>query len=497
MSEEVLINISPMETRVALVENGVLQEVRIERERSRGIVGNIYVGRVVRVLPGMQAAFVDIGLERSAFIHVSELTPRDRLPPEEEQPLAREEADMPSIDTLVKEGDSLVVQVTKDPIGSKGARLTTNLSFASRYLVLMPSSSKVGVSLRLEDTAERNRLRSLVEGILDEDEITGFGFILRTAAEGVEKEDLRSDLLFLTKLWKEVKESIHAVSVPAMVHEDLPLYKRVFRDMVHEDIERIRIDSHEKYEESLRFSRRLLPEMENRLELYEGNRPLFDLYSVEDEIEKALGRKVDLKSGGHIIIDQTEAMTTIDVNTGGFIGHRNFEETIFKTNLEAANAIGRQIRLRNLGGIIIIDFIDMKDEEHRALLLKTFSRAIEKDHSRTRITGVSELGLVEMSRKRTRESLENTLCERCMVCHGRGTLKTSETVCYQIFRDIIRNARDFEAEGLMVMASQSIVDRLLDEESDYVADLERYIGRPIRFQVESSYMVEDYDVVLM
>ncbi|WP_386083210.1 ribonuclease G [Vreelandella sp. F11] len=487
MSGEVLINLTPMETRVALVENGVLQEALIERSRRRGIVGNIYKGKVVRVLPGMQAAFVDIGLERAAFIHAHEVMPPG-TPLDEQQ----------TIGQLLHEGQALVVQATKDPIGSKGARLTTHLSIPSRYLVYMPDSPHHGVSQRIEDERERERLKALLDSSVAEQtlEVTG-GFIVRTAAEGVGDDELKGDMHFLLRLWRKVSERKVTATPQSVIYDDLPLFMRTLRDVMRDDIEKVRIDSRENFVKLVEFAKEFMPDAVERIEYYPGERPIFDLYSVEDEIQKALGRKVQLKSGGYLVIDPTEAMTTIDVNTGGYVGHRNLEETIFKTNLEAATAIARQLRLRNLGGIIIIDFIDMVDVEHQRQVLRVLEKALERDHAKTKCTGVTELGLVQLTRKRTRESLEQTLCEACPTCSGRGTLKTPETVCYEIFREILREERAYSAETYMVLASQPVVDRLLDEESAAVADLETFINKTIRFQVEQHYSQEQYDIVLM
>ena len=485
MSEEILINITPMESRVAVVENGVLQEVHVERTQKRGIVGNIYKGKVVRVLPGMQAAFVDIGLERAAFIHAAEIS-------------SREGSAVEPISALVHEGQSLVVQVTKDPIGSKGARLTTQLSIPSRYLVYMPRTAHVGISLKIEDEAERERLKQVVADCIAAEGIeeTG-GFILRTAADGARSEDILADIRDLRRLWLQISSQMQSAATPSVIYEDLSLALRTLRDLVNAKIEKIRIDSRETFQKVCQFVDELMPEVADRLEHYPGERPIFDLYGVEDEIQKALERKVLLKSGGYLIIDPTEAMTTIDVNTGGFVGHRTLEETIFKTNLEAATAIARQMRLRNLGGIIIIDFIDMEDEEHQRQVLRTLEKQLERDHAKTNIIGITELGLVQMTRKRTRESLTQVLCESCPSCQGRGLQKTAETICYEIFREILREARAYQAEGYRVLANQAVIDRLLDEESGNVADLEAFIGRPIKFQVESTYSQEHYDVVLL
>ncbi|KEF31580.1 MAG: ribonuclease G [Gammaproteobacteria bacterium] len=492
MSEEILINVTPVETRVALVENGMLQEAYIERTSRKGIVGNIYKGKVVRVLPGMEAAFVDIGLERAAFIHASDVVVGQSSDTPDDGPKT-----VPDIRTLLREGQSLVVQVTKDPIGTKGARLTTQLSIPSRYLVFMPGVSHIGISQRIEDENERNRLKTLLEeAAAKETEVEG-GYIIRTAAEAASAEELLGDMAYLHRLSQSIHERISRVQAPSVIYQDLPLFIRTIRDLIRPQTEKVRIDSRESYQRVIEFVQEFVTEFADKVEYYPGERPIFDLYSVEDEIQKALSRKVQLKSGGYVIIDQTEAMTTIDINTGGFVGHRNLEETIFKTNLEAARSISRQLRLRNLGGIIIIDFIDMDDPEHQRQVHRMLEKMLERDHAKTKITGVSELGLVEMTRKRTTESLGQVLCEPCPVCDGRGFLKTSETVCYEIFREILRVNRAYDTESYLVMASQSVVDRLLDEESDNVADLETFISKTIRFQVEPFYSQEQYDVVLL
>jgi len=490
VSEEILINVTPSETRVAVVENGVLQEVYIERASRRGLVGNIYKGRVCRVLPGMQAAFVDIGLDRAAFLHVSDIHC-------ETEELARMEGCRPpdNITDLLREGQDLIVQVIKDPLGTKGARLTTQVSVPSRYLVLMSNLRHVGVSQRIEEEEERVRLKELVARHMPAE--GEYGYIVRTAAEGVGEVELAEDMDFLTKLWALVRERATLAAPGTIVHEDLPLVMRTLRDLVGDDVERVRIDSRETHAKVQAFARQFVPQIMDRVEYYTGERPIFDLYGVEDEIQKALERKVQLKSGGYLIIDQTEAMTTVDVNTGAFVGHRNLEETIFKTNLEAAQAIARQLRLRNLGGIIILDFIDMTDDEHKRQVLRALEKALEKDHAKSHISEVSSLGLVEMTRKRTRESLEHVLCSPCPTCNGRGFLKTAETVCYEIFREIMRQARAFDVSKFLVLASPEVVHRLVDEESTSVADLESFIDRPINLQVETQYTTEQFDVVVM
>jgi ribonuclease G len=386
--------------------------------------------------------------------------------------------------------------VVKDPLGTKGARLTTNISIPSRYMVFMPTVSNVGVSQKIEDEAERSRLRDILTRFAEASQVSA-GFIARTAAEGVSEEALNSDMRFLVRLWNSIRERAVAAAGRQLVHEDLPLALRALRDLINPEVEKVRVDSRSTWEKAQQFAAKYIPDQRCTIEYYPGERPIFDLYGVEDEIQKALDRKVDLKSGGHLVIDQTEAMTTIDVNTGAFVGHRNLEETIFKTNLEAAQAICRQLRLRNLGGIIIIDFIDMTEEDHKRQVMRALERCLARDHAKTHISEVSTLGLVEMTRKRTRESLEHVLCQSCPTCSGRGTLKTAETVCFDIFRDILREWRQFDVEQLLVLASQDVVDRLLDEESQNLAELEQFIGRPIKLQAEALYNQEQYDVVLI
>lgn len=486
--EEILINVTPQETRVAIVENGSLQEVSIERRRNLGIVGNIYKGKVNRVLPGMEAAFVDIGLERSGFLHVSDF---DLGRGDDE---TEENVSLPPINELLHEGQSILVQVVKDPIGTKGARLTTSISVPSRYLVYMPNASMIGISVKIEEDEERERLRCLLSDCMTENR-TG-GCIVRTAAEGVEDEELNRDIKFLCTLWDSLQEQAKTAKPGTVLHEDLPLAIRTLRDMVTHETDVVKIDSRETYQKMKKFAQKYIPDLPAQIEHYPGDRPLFDLYNIDDEIQRALGRKVDLKSGGYLIIDQTEAMTTIDINTGAFVGHHNLEETIFKTNMEASQAIARQLRLRNLGGIIIIDFIDMVLEDHKRQVLKSLEKYLDKDHAKTQVCDVSPLGLVEMTRKRTRESLEHVLCEPCVTCGGRGTHKTVETVCYEIFRELLREARVYdEAQQLLVMANQDVIDTLLDEEATSLAELETFINIPVKLQVESYYMQENYDVV--
>lgn len=483
MSEEILINVTPPETRVAVIENGILQELIIERSRQRGLVGNIYKGEVCRVLPGMQA-LVDIGLPRAAFLHLSDLCSKEL-----------EKKGSENIEHYLYEGQHIVVQVVKDPIGSKGARLTTEISIPSRYQVYMPYANNSGVSHRIECEEERARLKASLDAFREEFKCGGF--IARTAAECVDESVLIADMTFLLKLWGSISAKIASAKAKQFIHKDLPLSIRTLRDLYKEGIDRVRVDSTETYHRLVEFAEVFVPEIVPVIEHYSGECPVFDIYNVENEIQKALERKVKLKSGGHLVFDQTEAMTTVDVNTGGYVSGRNLEETIFKTNLEAAQAIARQLRLRNLGGIIIIDFIDMQSEDHKKQVLQALERNLEKDHAKTKITEVSVLGLVEMTRKRTRESLEHILCEPCSACGGRGVLKTAETMCLEIFREIIREVRQYKVKQLLVLASNEVVEMLLDEEADMLAELEAFLGVQIKFRAEAEYNQEQYDVVLL
>lgn len=529
MSGEILVNVNPQETRVALLNSGVLQELIVQRTDQQGLVGNIYMGRVSRVLPGMQAAFVDIGLERTAFLHVSDIVPHLKGQYQRGQPqsgknqthangqgqknapsqsVTNDDTEVPQIQSLLHEGQKILVQILKDPMGSKGARLTTQISVPSRYLVLLPDGDDAGVSVRIEDEDERERLKEIVRLIMSDPEqgaatqqgqssgITG-GYIVRTAGEGVDAESLRADMQFLNNLWDWIQTQSRSMEPGDLVHGDLPLVMRILRDMIGTPVDRVRIDSVEDCQRVVRFAERFIPHMAGRIEHYDGKGPIFDLYGVEEELQRALQRKVSLKSGGYLVIDQTEALTSIDVNTGGFVGHRNLEETIFKTNLEATQVIARQLRLRNLGGIIICDFIDMGLEEHRNLVLQALLDALADDPAKTQVGEFSNLGLVEMTRKRTRESLEHILCEPCPTCDGRGSIKTIETVCFDIFREVQRSAVQFQAKALLVLAAPDVVAMLLDEQSSSLADLESQVGRPIRLQSEQLYAQEEYDVVLV
>ncbi|MBA3771385.1 MAG: ribonuclease G [Ramlibacter sp.] len=491
MLQDILINWSPQETRVAVVENGAVQELHVERTLERGLVGNVYLGKVARVLPGMQSAFIDIGLERAAFLHVADVWHRQ---PEGEPPaFARNSQPQVPIEKQVFEGQSLMVQVIKDPIGTKGARLSTQISIAGRLLVFLPQDDHLGVSQKIP-AEQRDALRTRLQALVG---AQGGGFILRTNGEDATDTELAEDIAYLRKTWARVRETATRLPATSLLHQDLSLLQRVLRDLVSEGTQTIRIDSHEQFTHLQAFGREFMPSAAERLQLYKGERPIFDLYSIDDEIAKALGRRVELKSGGYLIVDQTEALTTVDVNTGGFVGARNFDETIFKTNLEAAQAIARQLRLRNLGGIIIVDFIDMGRQDHRDAVLAEFRKQLSRDRVKTMAGGFSQLGLLEMTRKRTRESLAHMLCEPCAACQGKGTVKTARSVAYDILREILREARQFDPREYRVVASPKVVELFLDEESQHLAGLSDFIGKPISLQSESAMGQEQYDIVLL
>jgi ribonuclease G len=493
--QDILINWAPQETRVAVVENGAVQELHVERTLERGLVGNIYAGRVARVLPGMQSAFIDIGLERAAFLHVADVhvngvTPRNEHAPGSAPPTP--------IERLVFEGQTLTVQVIKDPIGTKGARLSTQISIAGRLLVFLPQDDHIGISQKIGSPELREQLRARMQVLVGKPEDGGGGgFILRTNAEEATDEDLADDIAYLRKTWAAIRERSFKSPAGTLLHQDLSLTERVLRDLAHDDTQSIRIDSRMQFDALKAFGEQFTPTSVSRLELYKGERPIFDLFNIDEEITKALARRVDLKSGGYLIIDQTEALTTIDVNTGGYVGARNFDDTIFKTNLEAAGAIARQLRLRNLGGIIIVDFIDMAREEHQNAVLAEFRKQLARDRTKITVSGFTQLGLVEMTRKRTRESLAHMLCEACPTCDGKGQVKTPRSVCYDILREILREARQFNPKEFRVIAAPSVVEMLLDEESQHLAGLSDFIGKPISLQAEAMGSPEQYDIVLL
>ena len=528
MSEELLINISPMESRVAVLDNGVLGEIYIERHHKLGLVGNIYLGTVVRVLPGMQAAFVDIGQSRTAFLHVNDMQ-REPRPVAENKNKAHDTTDneptvieattddlavtppvvipqtevVPVAKTLIQhrlhESQRILVQVTKDQLGSKGARLTTNISLPSRYLVYLPSSEHIGISQRIDGDEERTRLKTELTSLMQTVNLKG-GLIARTAAERVPVDKLEEDIYYLLQLWRTIcarRQEMKPNQSSELIYQELSLPLRSIRDLVHAGTEKVVIDNEQIYEQVRYFAKEFVPFVYDRIVHYTAEQSLFDVHRVEDDLRDALKRRVDLKSGGYLIIDQTEAMTTIDVNTGSFVGARSLEDTVYKTNLEATHAIARQLRLRNLGGIIILDFIDMLEQQHKDDILESLQAQLTQDYAKTKITQVSELGLVEMTRKRTRESLGQQLCEPCSTCQGRGFVKTAETVCFEIFREIMRCARTYNSpKKFTVVAHAAVIDLLLTSESDTVADLEYLLGRVITFDVENLYTQEQYDIVL-
>jgi ribonuclease G len=495
MNEEILINITPQETRVAFVQQAAVQELHVERTLSRGRVGNIYLGKIVRVLPGMQSAFIDIGLERAAFLHVADIWQPRQPNQNGHHPGAHGQAPLQPIEKTIYEGQTLMVQVIKDPIGTKGARLSTQISIAGRTIVYLPQEPHIGISQKIESEADREAVRARLTAVLPPNE-TG-GYIVRTIAEDASSEELRNDVTYLRKTWATIQSLALRSPPTTLLHQDLNLAQRVLRDFVTDETSRIQVDSCATFQMLTAFAAEFTPAVSARLHHYTGERPLFDLYNIEAEILRALSRRVDLKSGGYLMIDQTEAMTTIDVNTGGYVGARNFDDTIFKTNLEAAHTIARQLRLRNLGGIIIIDFIDMENSEHREAVLSELKKALSRDRTRVTISGFSQLGLVEMTRKRTRESLAHVLCEPCPVCDGKGQLKTARTVCYDVLREILRESRQFNPREFRVVASQNVIDLFLEEESQHLAMLCDFIGKPISLQVESNLSQEQYDIVLM
>ena len=521
--QDILINWTPQETRVAIVEHGAVQELHVERALERGLVGNIYTGRVVRVLPGMQSAFIDIGLERAAFLHVADLQVNGVVPRGGPAAIALANASALAsslagttrsdpakllatptpIERLVFEGQTLTVQVIKDPIGTKGARLSTQISIAGRLLVFLPQDDHIGISQKIGSSELRDQLRKRMAVLAQVPEGSGAagqgpgGFILRTNAEDASDDELADDIRYLRKSWAIVRERSFKLPPGTLLRQDLSLVERVLRDLAHDATQTIRIDSRLQFEQLSKFGQEFTPTAVQKLIAYDGERPIFDLFNIDDEIARALKRRVDLKSGGYLVIDQTKALTTVDVNTGGFVGARNFDDTIFKTNLEAGQAIARQLRLRNLGGIIIIDFIDMTREDHQVAVLSELRKQLGKDRTKVTVSGFTQLGLVEMTRKRTRESLAHMLCQPCPTCEGRGQVKTPRSICYDILREILREARQFNPKEFRIIASAAVVEMLLDEESQHLAGLSDFIGKPISLQAEPLGAPEQYDIVLM
>ncbi len=516
MSAELIINANFYETRVALVENGQVAELFVERSSDRGIAGNIYKGRVVRVLPGMQAAFVDIDLEKAAFLYVSDvhhpLEDMNRLfldscgvEPGEEQPQEPTEPEndelsevMESvlpfepvpIEDRLQEGQEILVQVAKEPIGHKGARITTHITLPGRHLVLMPTMDHIGVSRRIENEKERKRLRELMCSIRP----PRCGFIVRTAADGSEPEKLQAEMDFLLKLWQNVQRRSEHASVQSLVYQELDVTLRAVRDLFTKEVDRLIIDSEAEYRRVVSFIETFMPSLKSSVELYQGEEPIFDCYGIEMEVQRALSRKIWLKSGGYIVIEITEALTAIDVNTGRYVGKRNLEETILKTNLEAVKEIAYQLRLRNIGGIIIIDFIDMEKEANREKVFNALREAVRKDKSKTNILHMSELGLIEMTRKRTKENIGRTLCEPCFYCEGEGHLKSTQTVCYEILRELERERPDFFGKSILVTVHPQVAARFCDEESAQLERLEETLHARIVVKGDATVHLEQYEI---
>ncbi|MFC1889516.1 ribonuclease E/G [Thermodesulfobacteriota bacterium] len=508
MSNEILMNITPEETRVALLSGGILSEFYIERAEEKGVVGNLYKGRVLRVLPGMQAAFIDIGLDRAAFLYVNDvyndvaalgemLETSSRLQEDfavdrengGEPPQKRQEQAVP-IEDLLKEGQEILVQVSKEPLGTKGARITSYVTLPGRNLVLMPTIDHIGISRRIDDEAERERLKAIIKNIKP----PGIGFIVRTVGEGKQERELKSDMDFLLKLWNDIKDRNETVKAPALIHQDLNLTLRIIRDQLIPDIDRLLIDNRSEYERAMEFIEAFMPRYKDIVEPYYYEEPIFDAYGIEIAIAEALGRKVWLKSGGYIIIDEAEALVAIDVNTGKYVGKRNLEDTIFKTNMEAIKEIVYQIRLRNIGGIIIIDFIDMEKESNREKVFNTLIEALKADKARTNILKLSNLGLVEMTRKRTRESIVQSLCEACPYCEGRGYIKSMPTVCHEIFREIRREAKRSKNKRITLRVHPEVSDLLYDEKHMVIDAIERELDRRIIIKAKRELHQEQFEV---
>jgi ribonuclease G len=502
MANELVINTTSHETRVALIESGTISELYIERTKVKGIVGNIYKGRVVRVLPGMQAAFVDIGLEKAAFLYVADVY--DPLEEFEsfmernvnaDEPAEGEAPDMQPmhpIEELLQEGQELLVQISKEPIGTKGARITAHISLPGRHLVYMPTVDHVGISRRIEDEAERERLKEIVERIKP----VGSGFIVRTVSEGKSEDDLQADMKYLVKLWEEIAKKKDIGHPPILIHSDLDMTQKVVRDILTESVDRIVVDSKPEHDRIVQFITTFMPKMKYSIELYDDEEPMFDHYGLEVEISRALGRKVWLKSGGYIIIEQTEALTAIDVNTGRYVGKHNLEDTILKTNLEAIKEIAYQLRLRNIGGIIIIDFIDMEKEVNREKVFGALEEALKSDKSKTNILKISELGLVEMTRKRVRESMGRMMCEPCPYCEGRGYVKSKTTVCYEIFRELRREMLDIRGTKATLTVHPQVADLLYDEERRGLEELEKKFKKRITVRAKPGFHQEQFEIAI-
>jgi len=517
MSNQLIINVTPFENRVALLENGTVLELLMECHADRGLVGDIYLGKVQRVLPGMQAAFIELGIGKAAFLYVRDVLPleiydeetaeesiQDKFPisaDNSEELLENDEPDIKliyqrkkrakhKIEELLKAGQEILVQVTKDSIGSKGPRVTCNISLPGRHVVFMPTYDHVGISRKIVEETERNRLKN----ILSEMRPKGCGFVARTVSQGVSDEKLRADCAFLVSIWQDVLKRKQMLPAPALVQPELDLVLKCARDMTNEQLDRIIIDHPDAFNKTKRFLKFLEPKLADKLELYKEDEPIFDYFSIESEITKAMSRKVWLRSGGYLVIDQAEALTAIDVNTGKFVGKRNLEETILRTNLEAVREIAYQLRLRNIGGMVIIDFIDMESQEDRNKVLALLLEALKKDKARCNVVKISELGLVEMTRQRNRESLEHQLCEPCFYCDGKGSLKSKRTIAYEVFRTLLQEARSFSEPGVVVHAHPEVVDLIYGRESEMLHSIESTVQKQIVVRPRGSFHQEQFDI---
>ncbi len=511
MLKELVVNSAPHETRVALLENSTIVEVFIEREDETSIAGNIYKGRVQRVLPGMQAAFVDIGFDMAAFIYVDDVldTASHKMYQKFEQDTDVEnEGDMEtqgmekphgswkaltpecSIEDLLTEGQEILVQVAKSSIGTKGPRITTHISLAGRYLVLMPTVDHIGISKRIENEEERTRLKEDLLAIRQ----NNFGYIFRTQAQGIDQATIKKEMDFLNNTWDDIMTKSRAVSATSLVYKDLTVTFRAVRDLLANEADKLVIDSRQEYENVQNFLKRLMPDAKLSVELYQGRESIFDAYNIEADMARALKKKVWLKSGGYIVIEQTEALIAIDVNTGRYVGNHNFDETILKTNLEAVKEIAYQIRLRNIGGIIIIDFIDMKKDSHKEKVMSRMNTAMKKDKNQTNILPLTELGLVQMTRKRTRRNLTRTLCEPCFYCNGNGHLLSGKSICHKIYRDLVSEAVDIMGNRFTVKVHPEIAQLLHGREKHLIASLETQFLKPIVIYPEPHYHIEEYHI---
>lgn len=504
MSKEMIFNCNDYEARIAIVDNGTLTNLYVERWNERSIAGNIYMGKVVRVLPGMQAAFVDIGLERTAFLYVADafcnicgidFSPGNWLENGDDRDAGKTICyqNNYAIEDILREGQEILVQASKEPLGTKGARVTTYISLPGRNLVAMPSAHHVGISRKITDENERGRLRHIIEELRPSD----IGFIARTVSEGKCREEIEKDVEYLLKLWETIQDKRSRVGVPGLVHKELSMTLRAIRDLYTEDMDRIVIDSESEYEKIDDFMKRLMPRVKYHLELYGGQEPIFDHFGIEVDVEKLFDKRVWLKSGGFIIIEETEALCSIDVNTGKYVGKRNLEDTILKTNLEAVKEIAHQLRVRNIGGIIIIDFIDMENEANRELVYNALVAELKKDRSKTSIQKISELGLIEMTRQRQRRSLSKIMCEPCPYCSGRGVVKSRTTMHYEILRELERHAARDMARSMCVLLNPDIAKLLLNDRRELLEKLERKYGKKIIVQTDNSFYQDNYEIIPM